>query len=189
MLQGKENKKLTIPRIETPSIDSERYAPSIGQLIAERLKYGIKELNIVKIDNIDQSSATEDRVRMEMKLLIQKMTIAHFKDRIPLSEVLLALQTIEGFLLESKIEKRKKRAPQQKALSKMPEIKIEPEVNDESQAMETEQEESEYEESRNGEDDSEGGDSDSEVEESEQEESEEELDEDSTPRRTTLHYM
>ena len=67
----------------------------------------------------------------------------------------------------------------------MPEIKIEPDVNDESQAMETEQEESEYVESWDGEYDSQGGDS--EVE-SEQEESEE-LDEDSTPRRTTLHYM
>ena len=103
MLQGKESKKLTIPRIETPRIDSERYAPSIGQLIAERRKYDIKELSVVKIDNIDQSSATEDRVRMEMKLLIQKMTTANFKDRIKPSEVLLALQTIEGFLLQSKI--------------------------------------------------------------------------------------
>ena len=48
LLQGNLDGKPLIPRIETPQIYSEVYAPSIGQLVAERVKYNIKELRIVK---------------------------------------------------------------------------------------------------------------------------------------------
>ena len=50
--QGKGEKKQLIPRIETPRHDSELYSPSIGQLITERIKYKVKELNIVKTDDV-----------------------------------------------------------------------------------------------------------------------------------------
>ena len=47
ILQAEKGKCL-IPHIETPQHESEFHAPSIGQLIAERIKYKVKELDIVK---------------------------------------------------------------------------------------------------------------------------------------------
>ena len=58
IFQAKKGKKMLIPHIETPMEDSEFHAPSIGQLIAERIKYKIPELNIARVkgnfDEIDQ---------------------------------------------------------------------------------------------------------------------------------------
>ena len=50
ILQAKKGKKMLIPRIETPMDDSEYHAPSIGQLIAERIKYKVSELNVVTLE-------------------------------------------------------------------------------------------------------------------------------------------
>ena len=40
-----------IPTIETPQDDSELSIYSIGQLITERMKYKVKELNVIKTDD------------------------------------------------------------------------------------------------------------------------------------------
>ena len=50
ILQAKKGNKLLIPRIETPMDDSELHVPSVGQLIAERMKYKVPELGIVKVE-------------------------------------------------------------------------------------------------------------------------------------------
>ena len=106
MLQIKESKKLTIPQIETPRSDSEHHAPSIGQLIAERIKYDVKELNVVTVEDITRSSAADIKVNVELKKIIQKMTAAGPKKRLSPAEVLVSLQTVEVMLIEAKIKQR-----------------------------------------------------------------------------------
>ena len=59
MIQAEGNRKL-VPRIETPRDDSECYAPSIGALIAERIKYNVPELNIVLFDQTLPAVAITD---------------------------------------------------------------------------------------------------------------------------------
>ena len=49
LIQGREKHQQLIPQIETPREDSELHVQSIGQLIAERIKYKVQELNIVRI--------------------------------------------------------------------------------------------------------------------------------------------
>ena len=49
LIQGREKHQQLIPQIETPREDSELHVQSIGQLIAERIKYKVQELNIVHI--------------------------------------------------------------------------------------------------------------------------------------------
>ena len=71
ILQAEKGKKLLIPHIETPREDSELHAPSIGQLISERIKYKVPELNIVKIEGEQRS----------LKWLISKMTCTEPEDR------------------------------------------------------------------------------------------------------------
>ena len=50
MIQVKDHRKKLKPHIETPRDDSEMHTP-IGQLIAERIKYNVPELNIVTINS------------------------------------------------------------------------------------------------------------------------------------------
>ena len=50
ILQAEKGKKMLIPRIETPMDNSELHTDSIGRLVAERIKYKVPELNIVKIE-------------------------------------------------------------------------------------------------------------------------------------------
>ena len=50
IFRAKKETTALIPRIETAQHDSELHAPSIGSLIAERVKYKGKELNIVVVD-------------------------------------------------------------------------------------------------------------------------------------------
>ena len=50
MIQVKDHRKKLIPHIETPRDDSEMHNP-IGQLIAERIKYNVPELNIVTFNS------------------------------------------------------------------------------------------------------------------------------------------
>ena len=82
ILQAKKGKRL-IPHIETPQEDSELHAPSIGQLIAERIKYkGDPELNIVKIEG------TQKR----LKRLISRMTCVRASERMSAEKVLFTIE-------------------------------------------------------------------------------------------------
>ena len=78
ILQAKKGKKMLIPQIETPMDDSEFHALSIGQLIAERIKYKAQELSIVKIEGEQKS----------LKRLISQMTCVNPEERLPASKVL-----------------------------------------------------------------------------------------------------
>ena len=80
ILQHKKEDTMLIPRIETPQDDSELFLP-IGQLIAERIKYKVKELDIVVLEeNLMDSVATLERddghqlKKREIRKLIQRMT-------------------------------------------------------------------------------------------------------------------
>ena len=75
IFQAKKGKKMLIPQIETPREDSELHVPSIGLLIAERIKYKVPELNIV-------------RVRGCCTWLISQMTCVEPEERLSASEVL-----------------------------------------------------------------------------------------------------
>ena len=89
ILQAEKGKKLLIPHIETSMDDSELYTDSIGRLIAERIKYKVKELNIVKIE--DQQNL--------LKLLISQMTCVNPEKRLSAEETLDILNNPkEGYL-------------------------------------------------------------------------------------------
>ena len=71
ILQAEKGKKMLIPRIETPMDDSEHFTDSIGRLIAERIKYKVPELNIVKIEG------------KNLKWLISRMFCVNPEERLP----------------------------------------------------------------------------------------------------------
>ena len=75
IFQAEKGKKMLIPQIETPMEDSELHVPSIGQLIAERIKYNVPELNIVQI-------------RGCFTRLISQMTCINPEERLSALEVL-----------------------------------------------------------------------------------------------------
>ena len=79
ILQAEKGKQL-IPHIETPMDDSELHAPSIGQLISERIKYKIPELSIVP------------HRKDGLKWLIAQMTCSNPKDRLSAFKVLTLLK-------------------------------------------------------------------------------------------------
>ena len=85
ILQAKKGQKILFPHIETPRHDSEFHVPSIGQLIAERIKYKVPELNIV-------------RVRGTFTRLISEMTSIRPEERLSASEVLdrLSLESVKS---------------------------------------------------------------------------------------------
>ena len=82
ILQTERGKKMLIPRIETPMDDSELFTDSIGRLIAERIKYKVPELSIVK---------TEGRHK-RLKWLIRQMTCVDPEKRFSAEDVLNNLQ-------------------------------------------------------------------------------------------------
>ena len=82
ILQMKKRKQL-IPQIETPMDDSEFYVQSIGQLIAERIKYKVPELDIV-------------RVKGTLTRLISKMTCVKPRERLSAANVLNVLNTVDN---------------------------------------------------------------------------------------------
>ena len=96
MIQSKEKCQKLVPHTETPSHPSEHHARSIGQLIAGRIKYNPRELNIVMIEErvvgVDVTH-TEDDVR-EIKKLIQMMTCVEPEDRLTAEEVLQSLEQV-----------------------------------------------------------------------------------------------
>ena len=80
-----EKKECWVPQIETPRDDSELHCP-IGQLIAERIKYGVKDLNAVAVDYPWQTEPIwlGDKLaelKKELKKLIQEMTRAQPEER------------------------------------------------------------------------------------------------------------
>ena len=77
MVQTPSGRKMLIPQIETAQEDSELFAPSIGQLMAERIKYKSTNLEIVTTDKSEDDKAhhmTCGSQETEIKRLIQKMT-------------------------------------------------------------------------------------------------------------------
>ena len=82
ILQAEKGKKMLIPHIETLMHDSEFHAPSIGQLISERIKYRVPELNIVTING----------PVTKMKRLISHMTCVNPEERLSASKVLDLLE-------------------------------------------------------------------------------------------------
>ena len=78
ILQVEEEKKMLIPQIETPMDDSELHVPSIGLLIAERIKYKVPELEIVSVNMLFP----------KMKSLIREMTCVSPEERLSASNVL-----------------------------------------------------------------------------------------------------
>ena len=99
LIQGTGTKKQLIPRIKTPQDDSELHAFSNGQIIAERIKYKVKELNIVKTENVSSTSGYKCHVHscettVEVKSLIKKM-ITKPEDHMSASKVLNFLHSLE----------------------------------------------------------------------------------------------
>ena len=92
ILQHKKEDTVLIPRIETPQDGSELHMP-IGQLIAERIKYNIKELDVITLNEsvLSDDNGNISNVNIwkeEMKKLIQKMTCHKPEDRLSASETL-----------------------------------------------------------------------------------------------------
>ena len=88
LLQADPEKQMLIPRIETAKDYSERHLP-IGQLIAERIKYNVQELDIVVV-NFEQS----DFRIIEIKELIRKMTNVKPDQRLTARGVITWIQAI-----------------------------------------------------------------------------------------------
>ena len=99
MLQYKKENRVLIPHIETPQEDSELFLP-IGQLIAERIKYKVEELDVISLDgkcvpgDIEAGKSTADKEICKVKLLIGKMTNVKPEDRPTASEVLQEFENI-----------------------------------------------------------------------------------------------
>ena len=101
ILQAEKGNQL-IPHIETPRDHSELHHPSIGQLIAERIKYNIPALNIVKVERGAIKMGTLDHQKEEttrsLKRLVSQMTSVNPKERLSAAKVLDELETVEDDL-------------------------------------------------------------------------------------------
>ena len=58
-----------VPCIETPKDTDDLYMP-IGQIIARRIKFNVKELNVVNL------TKSKDEKKNQVKKLIKKMTVS-----------------------------------------------------------------------------------------------------------------
>ena len=96
ILQAEKANKMLIPQIETPMDDSEPHAPSIGQLIAERVKYKVPELNIVNLKNIDIFP------KYNYKWLISQMTCVVPEKRLS-SKTVLDFLNRASFLADNEV--------------------------------------------------------------------------------------
>ena len=86
--ENSETKQLKA-EIETPQDPSEKFTLSIGQLIADRVKYKVKELRVFFIDDAQSEAGTSsDAVTSrDVKMLIEKMTHVDPGKRISAAEV------------------------------------------------------------------------------------------------------
>ena len=101
LIQGREKSKQLIPQIETPRDESELHVQSIGQLIAERIKYKVQELNIVRIVLARPESGTksddekqEEELKKEVRKVIKRMTCVDPTERLTAVEVLHFLEQV-----------------------------------------------------------------------------------------------
>ena len=94
ILQHKRGNTMLIPRIETPQDDSELHVP-IGQLIAERIKYKVKILDIIVLD---ESTANIPTLFMKIRKLIHRMTWHKPEERISAHEALSTLTEVFFFV-------------------------------------------------------------------------------------------
>ena len=93
MLQAKKGNQMLIPRIETPQDDTELHVLSIGQLIWERMRYKVSELNIVLIQD---DLGKEERKPLMIRQLIKEMTCMPPEERLSAEAV---FQSLVGFEL------------------------------------------------------------------------------------------
>ena len=84
---------MLIPQIETPMDDSEFYVQSIGQLIAERIKYKVPELSIVKVEG----------AQPKLKRLISQMTCVNPEERLSAERVLYVIHNLESVDADQKV--------------------------------------------------------------------------------------
>ena len=111
MIQAGEKCRKLVPHIETPQDDSDLYAQSIGQLIAERIKYKkykVPELNVVDQKKAEVTSSAENLTET-LKKIIRKMTCFNPKERVTANQVeFLLLQVssmhFQRLLMETNIE-------------------------------------------------------------------------------------
>ena len=98
MIQATEGVRRLAPHIETPFDDLELYVLSIGQLIAERVRYNIPELNIVRISEMvsEGGGASSDRGQniRSIRGLIQKMTCVEPGERLTAFQVVKYLEQV-----------------------------------------------------------------------------------------------
>ena len=107
--QQNGQKKPLLPRIETPQDDSELHAPSIGQLIAERIKYKVPDLNIVPVVALDDvTNVCDGEITKEIKDIIRQMTNACPKDRLSATAVVQKFRSAKGRLRKMKIKPQTK---------------------------------------------------------------------------------
>ena len=97
ILQYDKESFMLIPHIETARHDSDLHTP-IGQLIAERIKYDVPELDIVLGDSLTTEGASaiseESLWRQKMKNVIQAMTHYNPPKRPTASDVMAALERV-----------------------------------------------------------------------------------------------
>ena len=107
MIQAPEHCRKLIPQIETPRDDSELHVQSIGQLIAERVKYKVKEVSIVPLkEGGSQSGVPGKDGTTELRELIRKMTCVYPKERITAAQIQQFLQQVITTLIYSLKDKR-----------------------------------------------------------------------------------
>ena len=97
MIQAKKGCRKLVPQIETPQDNSELHAQSIGQLIAERVKYKVKELSIVQAQGMEASPdavSDMDITSHDVRKLIQKMTCVDPMETITAAQVQQILQQV-----------------------------------------------------------------------------------------------
>ena len=87
MIQAKDGSRKLIPCIETPQDDSELYHP-IGQLIAERIKYNVPELEIVTTEAISTAASFREKTEHSLRELVRQMTCVNTTDRLSSDDVL-----------------------------------------------------------------------------------------------------
>ena len=100
MIQAPDHCRNLKPQMETPQDDPELYVQSIGQLIAERIKNKIPELNIVAITEGTSVTFEGDKLslnidtKMEIRKLIQKRTCVKPTDRMTANSVEWSLKQV-----------------------------------------------------------------------------------------------
>ena len=100
LLQANTQTTILKPQIETPQNDSE-YSQAIGQLIAERIKYNVKQQDIVILQELRPDATLAMKLTNDVKQLIKRMTCVDPEQRITSGDVLEALETIKaGDVLE-----------------------------------------------------------------------------------------